>query len=43
MHKLLEFAKDTKDINPNLLKDVINGSIKPCKMLDGAIKRFYNE
>jgi len=43
MSKLLEFAEDTKDINPNLLKDIQKGIIKPCKMLDIAIERFYKK
>jgi len=43
MLNLLKFAKDTKEINPNLLKDVESGLIKPCKMLDEVMKRFYND
>lgn len=41
MDKLIQFAKDTKDINPNLLNDVLNGFIKPCKVLDDAMERYY--
>ncbi len=43
MKKLLQFAIDTREINPNLLKDVECGLIKPCTMLDNAMKRFYDE
>jgi len=42
MNKLLKFANDTIEINPNLFKDVSSGLIKPCKMLDDAIERYYN-
>ena len=41
--KLIQFAKDTKDLNPNLLADIESGLIKPCKMLDDTMKRFYDE
>ena len=40
--ELIQFAKDTKDINPNLLKDVESGLIRPSKILNEAIERFYN-
>ncbi len=43
MKKLIQFAKDSKDINPNLLNDVMNGLIKPSKVLDVAMKSFYRK
>jgi len=43
IEKLIKFAKDSKDTNPNLLSDVKNGIVKPSKMLDEAMKRFYDE
>jgi len=43
MDALIQFAKDTKDINPNLLRDVLSGAIKPSKILDEAMERFYND
>ncbi len=43
MKKLIQFAKDSKDINPNLLNDVMNGLIKPSKVLDVAMKSFYGD
>ena len=42
MKKLIQFAKDSKDINPNLLNDVLNGLVKPSKVLDSAMKSFYD-
>ncbi len=43
MKELIQFAKDSKDINPNLLNDVVNGLIKPSKVLDEAMKSFYRK
>ena len=39
--KLIQFAKDSKEINPNLLNDVLNGLIKPSNVLDSAMRSFY--
>ena len=43
IQKLLKFAEDTKDINPNLLNDIKQGFIKPCKVLDETIERYYKD
>ena len=43
MNRLLQFAKDTKEINPNLLKDIESGLIKPCGVLDKAMERYYKK
>ena len=40
--KLVQFAKDTKEMNPNLLKDIRCGLITPCKMLDKTMENYYN-
>ena len=41
--ELVQFAKDSKSINPNLLSDVLNGFIIPCPIMDKVIKSFYSQ
>lgn len=43
LDSLLQFAEDTKDINPNLKSDIEKGFIKPCKMLDEVMLKYYNK
>ena len=42
-NKLVQFAKDSDSINPNLLNDVLRGWITPCPIMDKAMEVFYNE
>ena len=43
MIKLIQFAEDSKEINPNLLNDVMSGLINPSKVLDEAMVSFYGD
>ena len=40
LQKLIEFAKQTSDINPNLLNDVLRGHVKPCQVLNELVDNF---